>query len=593
MNNDKISSGNSSTITENIQSLLHKRGFLLALFPIVLFSFHRAITNAKAMLELNKPIDSIKNQINNYLKKTIQYYQYSNLVAFSIFFLIFFIILIVHNFHLFTTLIFEGGDFAANSILINLAKQFQLYVGNYSRIGFNHPGPVFLYIQAIFEVILFDSFHLVPTPFNAHIISIMFLNSFLLAISCYICLDLLKSITKVLSIIAVLLFYFTINPVFLNSTWMPYAYFIPFFTFILSASAVASKRSFFLWSLILTGGILIHGHVSFILITVPIMAVSVLLYISSYQYDIKTFIKDNQLIILASLSLILLFALPILINTIINYPGEFGKYLQYSSNSIQQTPDIKSVLSFFIQFWAIDDIWSINIHNGVIYLLFIMIGTTSIFHTQTDDEIKLFTKNFMLISITASFTFLIYIVKGIDSLTQNNHYTGLFFYAIPVIYLIIILIGLLTWISNNKPTYLLISAIIVIVFLALSGNFQNTERGSPYIEDIIFELQSNPKWNTETIIIDFPHGSWPEVTSLVIALERHGKHPYLSNPDWEFMFTKQYISKNNQDPSKEWHIRVEPPSGNFSNVIYSNSQITLIEENNNNNNNNNTVSNLN
>lgn len=503
--------------------------------------------------------------------------KHSRLVTFSIFFFIFFSVLMIHNYQLFTTAIFENSDFAANSILINLAKKFQLYVGNYSRMHFNHPGPAFLYIQAIFEIVLFDLFHFVPTPFNAHIISIIILNSLLLAISCCILLSLSKSFIRFLPVIALLLFYFSINPVFISSTWMPFAYFVPFLTFILSASSIASKRPFFIWSMILTGGLLIHGHVSFILITVPVMAISLLLCLSHHKYDINAFIKENRLNILVTLSLIFLFALPIVINTIINYPGEFGKYYQYSSNRIQQTPDIKSIFIFFLPFWSIGNIWSINTLGGIIFLSFSTVVMTTIFYFITDYETKLFIKNFMIISIITSLTFLLYVSKGIDHLTQENHYTGLFFYAIPLTFLIIILICLTNLVPNNK--LILISTIITIIFLASSGNFKNTEEGSPYIKDIIFKLQSDPRWN-DKIVLDFPHDSWPEVTALVIALERHGKQAYLSNPFWEFMFTKQHILTNkDKDTLKEWHINIGILPGNFSNVIFSNSQIILIDEN--------------
>ena len=37
---------------------------------------------------------------------------------------------------------YESGDFAANSLLIQEAKSFSLWVGNYSRVGFNHPGQI-------------------------------------------------------------------------------------------------------------------------------------------------------------------------------------------------------------------------------------------------------------------------------------------------------------------------------------------------------------------------------------------------------------------------------------------------------------------
>jgi hypothetical protein len=55
------------------------------------------------------------------------------------------VVLVVRNAYLFTTRVYEDSDFAANSIAVLQAKHFQLLTGNYSRLGFDHPGPAFLY----------------------------------------------------------------------------------------------------------------------------------------------------------------------------------------------------------------------------------------------------------------------------------------------------------------------------------------------------------------------------------------------------------------------------------------------------------------
>jgi hypothetical protein len=50
----------------------------------------------------------------------------------------------------------ELGDFAANSLLIQKAKSLSLFTGNYSCVGFNHPGPTILYVLTAGEVFFFD-----------------------------------------------------------------------------------------------------------------------------------------------------------------------------------------------------------------------------------------------------------------------------------------------------------------------------------------------------------------------------------------------------------------------------------------------------
>jgi len=72
---------------------------------------------------------------------------------------------------------YEGSDFAANSVLIQSAKNFSLWTGNYSRVGFYHPGPAILYVLTAGEVIFHDWFHLVEHPFAGQIIAVSFYNA--------------------------------------------------------------------------------------------------------------------------------------------------------------------------------------------------------------------------------------------------------------------------------------------------------------------------------------------------------------------------------------------------------------------------------
>src|SRR5262245_55828708 len=60
---------------------------------------------------------------------------------------VFALLLVGRNWALFTTPNVEEGDAAANSILVDNAKHFGQLVGNYSRLGFHHPGPGFLYVH--------------------------------------------------------------------------------------------------------------------------------------------------------------------------------------------------------------------------------------------------------------------------------------------------------------------------------------------------------------------------------------------------------------------------------------------------------------
>src|SRR5205814_995066 len=96
---------------------------------------------------------------------------------------LFVVLLLVHNRGLFTRVVHEDGDAAANSILIARAKRLELLVGNYSRCGFNHPGPALLYVQAGGELLFHDLCGLVPSPYNGQALAALLLDGLLAALS--------------------------------------------------------------------------------------------------------------------------------------------------------------------------------------------------------------------------------------------------------------------------------------------------------------------------------------------------------------------------------------------------------------------------
>src|ERR1700685_1518523 len=84
----------------------------------------------------------------------------------AISFVVLLAVLVARNAFLFSNSYYEAADEGANSILIEQARHFKLLVGNYSRLGFNHPGPAYLYVQAWGEEFWYDLLHAVPTPWN-------------------------------------------------------------------------------------------------------------------------------------------------------------------------------------------------------------------------------------------------------------------------------------------------------------------------------------------------------------------------------------------------------------------------------------------
>jgi len=64
--------------------------------------------------------------------------------------------------------LYTVGDFAANELLVIDAKHFTLLHGHYSRLGFFHPGPYYLYALALGETLSVDLVPLLGSPLAAY-----------------------------------------------------------------------------------------------------------------------------------------------------------------------------------------------------------------------------------------------------------------------------------------------------------------------------------------------------------------------------------------------------------------------------------------
>ncbi len=237
---------------------------------------------------------------------------------------------------LFSQKFYEQGDAGANSILIQQAMHFTLLVGNYSREHFNHPGPAYMYVQAFGQWIFFYGLHLVPTAWNAHLLAVFVLNSAILALAVLIVYGWARSLRAAAACFAVILIFGAVHPSAVNSDWMPYLYVPMYCVFLIAAASVAAGHLRDLWIFALTGWFLIHGHACFLFI-VPVITAAVVLALAwahrrTPVASLRRFARRRGVWVPA-VAISALFALPIVVNLVLHWPGDFGKYFAYSNSS--------------------------------------------------------------------------------------------------------------------------------------------------------------------------------------------------------------------------------------------------------------------
>jgi len=323
----------------------------------------------------------------------------------------------------------EVGDFAANSLLIERAKSLHLWIGNYSRVGFNHPGPAILYVLAAGELLFFDQWHLLASPFSGQMVAAILYNAFWIALI----FGMLRRIggSFVFAALVTAIFLFVVarqNFQFFTGMWFPELYFFPFAAMLIAASRFANGRTDMLPALALSAGFLINGHVSFV-------ATLGIIFLLSLGYNRANFgggsgasaryvlgapyWSRNQSRVTGALILLALFFLPLLVETVRHFPGPIAQYLAVGRG--HHANRMVQAYRYTAQYWG-----------GTRQCALGMVLLIAAFVLSARFASRPFIQNLRAVwavLLAASVAMLFYAKAGVDMLDQE--YIGYFYYAVP------------------------------------------------------------------------------------------------------------------------------------------------------------------
>jgi hypothetical protein len=445
-------------------------------------------------------------------------------------------VLVIPNRSLFTRKIYERGDSAANSILIQQAMHATLLVGNYSRQGFNHPGPAYMYVQALGQWIFYYLLHVVPTAWNAHVLALYALNSALAAAAVAIVYGWTRSVRAAAVCLAVFLVFAIVNPPVVNSDWNPYVYVLTCCVFVVAAGSVAAGHVHDAWILALTGWFLIHGQACF-LFFVPVIGGAVLVILiwsrrRTLAASLRGFARDRRAVWIPVLAISALFALPIVVNLVLHWPGDFGKYFAYGNSSRAGGHSVAQVIRFALWFW-----WPQG-HAWVVAALLYGLALAVTFGLASG-PLRRFLGMLLLISAVSSAALCVYAAVGIDFL--NEYYIGYFYWSAPVVTTLVIAVGAVQEMNARAATAVAAAAAVAgcAVAVTLAGMRTSLQRTQPGLPAAVARLAALA--GGRTIVLTIAQTSWGDATAFLVQAERTHVRACVGQPSWTFMMTRQFI----------------------------------------------------
>lgn len=422
-------------------------------------------------------------------------------------------LLVVRNHALFSVAVDETGDSAANSILVHQAKEFRLLVGNYSRLGFSHPGPAFLYVQAFGEWLFHDVLHVVPTWWNGQALAALALNAALLACTLTVLAGWYPSWPRLALAGAVLLAYATVYSGLFSTVWMPLMYVAPFLLLLVSASSVVAGRTGDLWAVGLSGGLLVHGHAEFLLFVPVIAGIGVVAALRR---------RAPRAHWLAFGAVLVPFALTIGLDLALHWPGEFGRYLGYGGSSRAPGHGPGAALAYTLRFWPGRSPW---LAAPAALALF---GAAWLLRRRP------LVRAGFVVGLVVTLLFVGYAVRGIDDLSQD--YVGYFLRAVP---LFLILLLVLTVVPPWRAVAGGALAVAVLAALAVPAALLTPREQYDSLPAVLATLRARA--GGRPVVVDLDPDVWPALDALVIGGQRRGIRVCAGSPQWTFMVTREFV----------------------------------------------------
>jgi hypothetical protein len=315
----------------------------------------------------------------------------------------------------------EDGDFAVNTLSVNRAEHFDQLVGNYSRVGFHHPGPAYFYLLAAGQWLFYRVLHMVPGPYNGQMVIVFAMTAWFVAMTASLLARATRSISAG-AVAAGAMVAVTVPLDAFGHMWFPYLYMPMFGLLTLSAAVLASGRLLGLPAYVIAGGFLIQGHVSFIsTVGLSTIVVGIVFWLRN-RGRLRETLRAHRLGLVVSAVWIVLFAIPMVLELILHYPGPWVQYWKYSTASSPHP--LGPSADFFAWYWH-----RIGV-PGWEFALVLLAGLWLLV-TETNRDRRSMILSLYGVAVLESAIFFFYVVKGVDKLDASNHYVGFYYLMVP------------------------------------------------------------------------------------------------------------------------------------------------------------------
>jgi hypothetical protein len=363
---------------------------------------------------------------------------------------------------------------------------------------------------------------------------------------------------------------------------MPYMYVPTYVVFVIAAGSVVAGRSQDAWIFALAGWFLIHGQACF-LFFVPVLTLVVLAAVlwpgrRTLRASAGSFFRDQRRVWVPVAVISGVFALPIVLNLVLHWPGDFGKYISYGASKQAGGHSLHRIVLYALWFW-----WP-HRHAWLAPVLLYALALAAAYWLSRG-AMRRFLLVLLAINVVSSLAFVVYAAVGIDDLSE--YYIGYFYWSAPLVTVLVVVLAAAeairpraeapdTRVSGSSgparsalvqrsfalstAAAVLAAAAAFVVLAVIPGTHANTKDVDESLPRVVATLAARAPG--KTIVLHIDHSAWVETTGFLVQAERSGVKACLDDPWYTFMMTKQFICTPAQAASGQayWFYTPHAPS---------------------------------
>jgi hypothetical protein len=457
-------------------------------------------------------------------------------------------VLCARNAPVLATPFYERGDEAANSILIEQARRFTLLVGIYSRTHLNHPGPAFLYPRASGEQLFWAATRWVPTAVDGQLVAVYALNGVFAAFVVAIAYGWTRRVRGAVACLAVVFIFAYLHPPAFSSDWLSYSYVPVYFAFVIAVASVAAGRLQDVWIMVVTGWFLLEGHVAFLLF-VPVLgliAVAGLAWPRRRRLGeaLRSLAAGHRGTWVPALAISAVFALPVVVNLIEHWPGDWPRYFALSGDHAGgSSPTPRQVADYALWYWRPLRHTLLPVPYSWLIPLVAYLAAALATATLTRGPLRRFLTALLVVNTVSSVLLLAFADRGIDHVGPGTYYVCYFYWSAPAIMLLVVGLAVAEALPSaaSIPAAGTVSVAACVAFAlapATSTLFHSTA-SDPALPHAVSVLAARSAG--KPVVIRIKNGAWGEVAGFLVQAERSNVRACVADPSWTFMMTRQFI----------------------------------------------------